>query len=289
MSRCRAARVCCRFVLSAGRACRPSRAQDCRRRMRPERRYPRSGGAPGAHLRAARRMERPAGRLRARLPGAAAAQGFYQLTDSRRRTAATARAEPRLCVRDDELSEDRPGHRSTAWTTCGAGREVRGARLAPRRESTSPASRRAAWSRRCWPSGRRMFSSALAACGPIGSFRQQINYLGDFRALFDYFFPGVVLPGSPVSMPPAAGFAYDGAIVPCQRTRRCAPTRRQALELMRVSHVAHDPADPETVARPATNLLRYNVSGSTTRKPCWAAIPTATAAAGTSARRTTCG
>ena len=35
-----------------------------------------------------------------------------------------------------------------------------------------------------------IFSTALAACAPIGSFRQQITYLGDFRALFDYFFPG---------------------------------------------------------------------------------------------------
>ncbi|MEZ5286912.1 MAG: hypothetical protein R2712_19320 [Vicinamibacterales bacterium] len=34
------------------------------------------------------------------------------------------------------------------------------------------------------------FSSAMAACGPIGNFRLQINYLGDFRVLFDYFFPG---------------------------------------------------------------------------------------------------
>ena len=48
-----------------------------------------------------------------------------------------------------------------------------------------------------------LFSSALAACAPIGSFRQQVNYLGDFRVLFDYYFPGV-LPGSAVAMPPAA-------------------------------------------------------------------------------------
>jgi len=29
-------------------------------------------------------------------------------------------------------------------------------------------------------------------CGPIGSFQQQIDYLGDARVLFDYFFPGVL-------------------------------------------------------------------------------------------------
>jgi pimeloyl-ACP methyl ester carboxylesterase len=45
-----------------------------------------------------------------------------------------------------------------------------------------------------------LFSGALAACGPIGSFREQINYLGDFRVLFDYFFPGV-LPPSAIDIP----------------------------------------------------------------------------------------
>src|SRR5262249_28330639 len=36
------------------------------------------------------------------------------------------------------------------------------------------------------------YAGGVAVCGPIGSFRQQINYLGDARVLFDYFFPGVL-------------------------------------------------------------------------------------------------
>ena len=89
----------------------------------------------------------------------------------------------------------------TASTTCGSWCGVPTRIRRRRRACTSPASRKAAWSPRCWPSSRReLFSSALAACAPIGSFRQQVNYLGDFRVLFDYFFPGV-LPGSPVAMP----------------------------------------------------------------------------------------
>ena len=36
------------------------------------------------------------------------------------------------------------------------------------------------------------YAGGLAVCGPIGSFRQQINYFGDARVLFDYFFPGVL-------------------------------------------------------------------------------------------------
>lgn len=37
-----------------------------------------------------------------------------------------------------------------------------------------------------------VFSGGLAACGPVGNFRGQINYFGDFRVVFDYFFPDVI-------------------------------------------------------------------------------------------------
>ncbi len=36
-----------------------------------------------------------------------------------------------------------------------------------------------------------VFSAGLAACGPLGNFPYQINYFGDARATFEYFFPGV--------------------------------------------------------------------------------------------------
>src|SRR5262249_55548636 len=36
-----------------------------------------------------------------------------------------------------------------------------------------------------------LFSGGLSTCGPIGDFRRQIDYIGDFRVLFNYFFPGV--------------------------------------------------------------------------------------------------
>lgn len=45
-----------------------------------------------------------------------------------------------------------------------------------------------------------VFSGGLAACGPIGSFFRQTDYLGDVRVMLDYFFPGLV-PGSPVQIP----------------------------------------------------------------------------------------
>src|SRR5512139_2914187 len=42
-----------------------------------------------------------------------------------------------------------------------------------------------------------VFHGGLAACGPVGDFREQINYWGDFRVVFDHFFPGVLPLWSP--------------------------------------------------------------------------------------------
>ena len=45
-----------------------------------------------------------------------------------------------------------------------------------------------------------VFNGGLATCGPIGDFAAHANYLGDFRVVFDYFFPGL-MPGTPVTIP----------------------------------------------------------------------------------------
>src|SRR5205823_3295627 len=45
-----------------------------------------------------------------------------------------------------------------------------------------------------------IYDGGLAAAGPIGDFRRQINYFGDFRVIFDYYFPGLV-PGSAIAPP----------------------------------------------------------------------------------------
>jgi hypothetical protein len=41
-----------------------------------------------------------------------------------------------------------------------------------------------------------VYSAGMAACGPVGDFPAEINYFGDARATFQYFFPGVI-PGDP--------------------------------------------------------------------------------------------
>jgi len=45
-----------------------------------------------------------------------------------------------------------------------------------------------------------LFSGVIAACGPIGDFQKQIDYFGDFRVLFDYFYPGQIN-ASPIKIP----------------------------------------------------------------------------------------
>lgn len=48
------------------------------------------------------------------------------------------------------------------------------------------------------------FSGALAVCGPVGDFAYQMQYLGDARATFQYYFPDLI-PGDPFR--PAAKLA----------------------------------------------------------------------------------
>ena len=101
--------------------------------------------------------------------------------------------------------------------------------------------------------------SAVAACAPIGSFRAQIDTVGDFRVLFDYFFTGVI-PGSPIGIPPAVILGWPTVYAP-RVVAALAADRTRALELMRVSRAAFDPADPTTIGQTAINLLTYNVLG----------------------------
>jgi pimeloyl-ACP methyl ester carboxylesterase len=104
-----------------------------------------------------------------------------------------------------------------------------------------------------------VFSSAWAGCGPIGNFRRQINYLGDFRVLFDYFFPGAI-PGSPIDIPPQVIANWDKVYVP-DITARLIANPGRALELMRTAKAAYDPSNPATVVDTTIDALWYNVFG----------------------------
>jgi pimeloyl-ACP methyl ester carboxylesterase len=104
-----------------------------------------------------------------------------------------------------------------------------------------------------------MFTGALATCGPIGSFRGQVNYVGDFRVLFDYYFPGVI-PGSPTSIPPEVIDTWNTVYQP-HVLAAIAANPAAARELLRVAHVPFESTDPTTIAQSVVGVLWYNIFG----------------------------
>lgn len=102
-----------------------------------------------------------------------------------------------------------------------------------------------------------VYSGGLSACGPVGDFRRQINYWGDVRVLFDYFFPGV-LPGSPVQIPQTVidnwETVYEGQVEAALRANPAA-----TAQLLAVAQVPSDPQDPETGIDALLGLMWYNV------------------------------
>lgn len=104
-----------------------------------------------------------------------------------------------------------------------------------------------------------LFSGGLSLCGPIGDFRKQINFVGDFRVLFDFFFPGV-LPGTPTEIPDAVIENWETFFVPRIHAAVIA-NPYGAAQLLRVARAPIDPADPASVLQTVENLLWYNVFG----------------------------
>ncbi len=104
-----------------------------------------------------------------------------------------------------------------------------------------------------------LFSGGLAACGPIGSFRKHVKYIGDFRVLFDYFFPSV-LPPSPISVPQDAIDHWEDTYEPAVQSA-IAAGHGASLQLINTSKAAVDPNDPTTVTTTTVNVLWYNIFG----------------------------
>jgi len=107
------------------------------------------------------------------------------------------------------------------------------------------------------------FTGGLAACGPIGTFRGQINYVGDFRVIFDYFFPGII-PGTPDNIPDEVIQNWDAVFVP-RITAAIAARPDLTVQLLRVTQ-APVGADASTVAQTVVGILWYNVFGTNDAK-----------------------
>jgi len=103
-----------------------------------------------------------------------------------------------------------------------------------------------------------VFDGGMALCGPIGDFRGQINYFGDFRVLFDYFMPGL-LPPSPVDIPQNVVNNWDVFAFNIFLAISNPANAAQVTQLLNVSQAPVDPANPNTVAETTLGILRYNV------------------------------
>ena len=105
------------------------------------------------------------------------------------------------------------------------------------------------------------FDGGLATCGPVGDFRKQIDYFGDFLVLFNYFFPDVLSqfsgsPATPEHIPAELMGKWDEIqlAVHAAITARPSATR----QLLRVSNIAADPSDPLSEAS-IIGVLWYNI------------------------------
>ena len=50
------------------------------------------------------------------------------------------------------------------------------------------------------------YDGVISGCGLLGGGGQELQYVGDARVLFDYFFPGII-PGTPFDLPEGTGFS----------------------------------------------------------------------------------
>jgi hypothetical protein len=103
----------------------------------------------------------------------------------------------------------------------------------------------------------------LSTCGPVGDFQAQLDYFGDFRVLFDYFFPGVL--GAAWTNGPdygAADRAYVASHWDQYQARILAALQAHPLaaaQLIATSRAPIDPLDPASVGETVVGVLWYNI------------------------------
>ena len=114
-----------------------------------------------------------------------------------------------------------------------------------------------------------VFNGGIAACGPIGDFRQQLDYLGDFRVAFDYFFDSQLsgwpkwsqnLPSDPGLIPQTQINQWPAFQPLIAAALAANPSSTQ--QLLKVTHAAVDPTDPTTIPNTTLRVLFYSVIGS---------------------------
>ena len=103
------------------------------------------------------------------------------------------------------------------------------------------------------------FDGGLSLCGPVGDFLLTTSYFGDFRVVFDYFFPDL-MPGSATEIPESLVSGWDGhwqsVVRPAMVDRA---NRRRIMQLLRVTGAPWVRGDYDTVLRTIHDGLWYSV------------------------------
>ena len=103
------------------------------------------------------------------------------------------------------------------------------------------------------------FDGGLAMCGPYGDFAQQINYFGDFRILFDYYFPGF-MPGDPTNIPQTLMDDWDNHYATIIEPAITSPSYAYTTtQLLTVADALYAPSPSITNTATIERLLWYNV------------------------------
>ena len=109
-----------------------------------------------------------------------------------------------------------------------------------------------------------VFAGGLAMSGPLGGMPYQVDYMGDFRVVFDYLFPGIFGFGA-VGVPEDAYLNWDAYAAAITAGLEADPDKTKQLfsiRLAKASTVARDPADRQaTGLAGALELLWYNIFG----------------------------
>jgi len=115
-----------------------------------------------------------------------------------------------------------------------------------------------------------LFAGGLALCGPVGDFRKQLNYFGDFHVVFNYFFPGLLPNSSPAGVDPVIENSWGTAEAPGPSqlhvidylfNNPSVEIKARIRKLLKVTKAPVDPDEINTVAETILGILRYNIVG----------------------------
>jgi pimeloyl-ACP methyl ester carboxylesterase len=103
----------------------------------------------------------------------------------------------------------------------------------------------------------KLLSGGLSLCGPCGDFQRQVNYYGNFRVLFDYFFPNV-LPGDAVNIPDELIAKWNTVYAPIV-VQAITQNPAATFKLLSVAQAPYDSGNPLTIAQTVLAVLWYDV------------------------------